>query len=198
MTKVYFAGKVKANDFRNEIANVRRELCMYSGKFDTMSGKKNISIKISEDFEYVGPYLMGDDHCSYHGRGTHGVGIGRDKDTMMDPYSYPPLSQKVLFSLCMHQIDRAEAIFCYIDGDGAFGTAFELGYAFAKGIPIYLYFNYKAEENVAEDMWFTTVKATRVAYNMSAKEAWEDFTAVFGNEEELKKTYNRKSNPKTN
>lgn len=195
MTKVYFAGKVKANDFRNEIANVRDELCMYNGNFDTIRDKKNLSIKISENFDYVGPYLMGDDHCSYHGEGTHGVGVGKNRNEIMDGESYPPLSKSTLFSLCIHQIDRADAIFCYIDEEGAYGTAFELGYAYAKDIPIYLYFKDESTEKIARDMWFSTIKAIRVAYNMTAKEAWEDFSSVFGNEEELKKRTVEQASP---
>lgn len=139
MTKVYFAGKIKSNDFINEITNVRNEFYMDN-----------------ENFDYIGPCLDG----------AHGE-------------SYQTLNESDLFALFMSQIDRADAVFCYIDGECAQGAAFELGRAYAKNIPIYLYFKDESTGNVP--MQFSFIQAARVAYDMTAKEAWNDFSLAFKN-----------------
>lgn len=180
--KVYFAGKVTCNGWREEILSVRdginEEMCLRGSKL------KDIELPIpNSGFRYCGPILLGDDHGSYHGDNTHGAGVGKSQYDVMSEVK--PLTQKQLFKLCISCIDKADVIFCYIDDMSAYGTLFELGYAYGKGIPIYLYFSKELSVKQAEDLWFASVKAVRKKRVSSAKEAFEEFKSLHGDMDAL-------------
>jgi hypothetical protein len=85
---------------------------------------------------------------------------------------------------CFKWIDSAQVVFCYIDGERAFGTLFELGYAAAREKPIFL--AVRADQNDSgdngfdfvrfwEDAWFLRQAVCRAICAPNAHSAWKDF-----------------------
>lgn len=109
--------------------------------------------------DYVGPYFRSCDHGCFHGDGRHGVaagyvdtghgcfssnsrdlrfwGSGCDSSALRENNHGVPQTQdesnRATRSFCLEAIDKADLIFCWVDREGAYGTACELGYARARG-----------------------------------------------------------------
>ena len=99
--------------------------------------------------------------CSDEGLGTESYWAEDDR-------------QRVV-SLCLQWIEACDVVFCFLDNDRAFGTIFELGYAVAKGKPVFLAMPHCLE--LHKDAWFLCRKAKHLVLAANAMAAWELFVA---------------------
>ncbi len=156
--RIYLAGKIKPHDWREELVGYRVSSSYYdfqdNGRFVEApmikSGKK-------DDRHFVtGPFFLDYEHGSYHGKDSHGVGANR-------VHWDAPTNTEVV-SLCLDAIVRSNVVFAWLGfGDGpdegagtAYGTIFELGYAKALGIPVWI-----AGDEAIKSQWFTHTAADR-------------------------------------
>lgn len=149
--KVYFAGKVTKNGWRQDILDLRYEMT-YALDYEDRSLEDLIQngIELHNDLIYNGPYVFGCDHGCFHGDGNHGLGAKIEYECGGNR----PLSKDQIFKLCKTLIANSDAIFCYVDQMDAYGTVFELGYAHALNIPIYLYYSDELKVREIRDLWF--------------------------------------------
>jgi hypothetical protein len=164
LLKVYFAGKVKQNGFRQKLFGSR---VMSNGieKYTVNKGQ----------IVYGGPFAIGDDHGGWHGndfyederlsiRHASTIVPNNEQEYACNvehlPYRFEKNSQKLegnsvivgspatspvipppaLVERCLKQIKQADAIFACIEDENCYGTLIELGYANALNKPIYLQF----------------------------------------------------------
>lgn len=147
MKKVYFAGKVKKDGFRQELMGER-----------IMSKGYGTIVTINEgNLIYGGCDALDDkdeQNCNEYGRNESHFLTVPDEDTQTwvfkdDDYINmehrrhfeSALSPQDVVKRCFRQIDNCDAVYAYIDSSDCYGTLVELGYANAKGKPIYLVFN---------------------------------------------------------
>lgn len=171
--KVYFAGKVTKNGWREEIIKLSEKIQQNK----SVKSYREAGVPIGDGYIYNGPYMKSCNHGGFHGKGTHGVGVGLKKTSCCG--NKEVLQRRELFNLCMSLVDSSDAIFCYIDDVEAYGTMFELGYAYSKGIPTFVYLSDELDEDYQDDLWFSLAKATQVKKVSSPSEAFEDFKIVF-------------------
>ncbi len=167
--KIYFAGKVAKNGWRQEIINLRGavDLCHQPLMTHVQEG-----ILIEEDLYYNGPYVFGCDHGCYHGKNNHGVGAN---EMSYDCGGANPLTKPQVFELCTTLISQSDAVFCYFDDLSAYGTLYELGFAHALAIPVYFYHSKNLSADELSDLWFILQGADVVSPASSAKDAFEQF-----------------------
>lgn len=172
MKKVYFAGKVKKEGFRQQLMR-KRIMSERAGSVVCVNGGVLI---------YAGPNAISDDHGCWHGEDNqstfvHGVSyidsqksIFNYKDNFQETYTSceygeigddAPLSNLDVTKRCFWQIDNCDAVYAYIDSPDCYGTLVELGYANAKNKPIYLVFpdsfdsvHEDGYDNLYRDFWF--------------------------------------------
>ena len=169
--KVYFAGKIETA-WRDEL-EIKEEVYRYeveNGKvLKPKFNKEDLAIEKFTGLYYHGPYLyrelypdeMKDWDCSYHG-------LGNDQE-----YGLP---NKGIFNLCLDSLMDSDVVFCYLNGDEPYGTIFELGVAFAKEIPVYLYIEKDSiNESSLPEMWFAMESATQCVYVDNVAQAKADF-----------------------
>lgn len=142
--KVYLAGKIEANGWRQRIVDIRNNF----GGDEKDKIRKGLMIKYNDNTYITGPFFLSCDHSCYHGDNSHGVGLGKDYDCygMSDHFT-----EKEVKAICLDQIRRSDIVFAYINDDTCYGSLFELGYAAALNKPILLLFDNCKRRN---DMWF--------------------------------------------
>jgi hypothetical protein len=168
--KVYLAGKIAKLDWRHSI-------------FPGLNRENDL---VRNGLEYCGPFFLACDHGCCHGPGTHarGEGCGSGEGTGYDGPN-PERPDRVA-KLCKEWIDACDVVFCYLDNDRAFGTIFELGYAVAKGKPIFIAIEAddKSQDRNGElfdfvrfwkDAWFLRYSVNRFIGAPDAISAWEFF-----------------------
>lgn len=190
--KLYLAGKIGKYDWRHRIVTglasisaAETEEGSDGAKYSVFPGAWPITPRaIFGTHDYTGPYFVGNDpnHYSYHGRDTHGVGVGMDElyqydDTWRAPwspedfaeadgshYSYPSdsTSRKHLIKLCLNAIIASDVVFVWMDSTTAYGTLFELGFAVAHRKPIW--WAAPQHNNDLDDMWFARTVAREEVY----------------------------------
>ena len=193
LPRVYLAGKIGKHDWRHTLFPLRHVELSYDERYDRIS--LNQQPLTRDGFEYCGPYFLGDDHGCFHGRNQHGlIDPGWADGHSMDDQDFPQvLKRQTVMRSCLHWIDQADAVFCWLDALDAYGTLAELGYARARDIPIYLApdAEIRGKEPVAglpeppedrtfsalEDFWFVTAMADEVESDYDVAYAWKDFVA---------------------
>lgn len=172
ITKVYLAGPIAKNDWRHALVHGLREKfsedeeARARSRYDTTTALP----MVTPGYFSVGPWFYGCDHGCGHGVSTHGAG----NECLPEVFA-PELHHAEIFSANMKRLQRADAVFAYIDRDAAYGTMFELGFAFAKGIPAFIAFPPNAAWE--KDMWFAAQSGvdpliSRIA---SVNLAWDAF-----------------------
>lgn len=176
--KVYLAGKIAANDWRQKIVDIR----------DNFFGNEKYKIRHGMELVYndyitiTGPFFLSCDHRCYHGNNSHGVGLNRlcPDGERYDCYAETDyFSEGEVKNICLNQIKKSDVIFAYINSDECFGTLYELGYAAALGKPILLLFD---NEDRRKNMWFisTGAKLSGVQQPYTGiKENFEEFIQLY-------------------
>ncbi len=176
---VYLAGPIQKMDWRHKIVPGLREKYFDEtdkhgvAKFDTSTEMATIT----EDVVCVGPWFVACDHGCFHGPGSHGALGGLERLTpkalkaLLTNLALQGLTQEgiedcpapgndnnrqTVFHTSIAQIRRSDAVFCYVDRKGAYGTNFELGYAHALEIPIFVSFS-DGQRALSDDMWFAAM-----------------------------------------
>lgn len=168
--RVYFAGKIAKNGWRQEIVDLRGRMDLIHNDMEDYILE---GLSIDEHFQYNGPYFIGCDHGSFHFSNSHGIGAGRK--TISCCPDLTPMTRKEVFDCCKLLIDRSDVVFCYLDGSDAYGTFFEIGYAHSQNIPVYLYYDCSLKKEVINDLWFVLEGAKVKQAVTSAKEGFELF-----------------------
>jgi len=144
MKRIYFAGKVDKNGWRDKALGHRS---MSRGEFCHC----NI-------FIYAGPFAVGCDHGCFHRNARHGsleaCCTGFIGDEQVGPETMPP--HKVV-ERCLDQVKSSDLVVAYVDRDDCPGTMLELGFAIALKKPILLFH----ENPVAVDLDSMSYPAAR-------------------------------------
>jgi hypothetical protein len=167
-TKVYLAGKVKANDWRNSFTE-------WLGISSPSTWRQTVSRPMfndaSDDVELVGPFPIACDHRCFHGRNSHGCG----RNTKIGCGDHSPVTDHEIFEKCRGGIQSCDLFFVWADIDfgSAHGTMFEIGLAHALGKQIVIVCHPDLDTT---DFWFVFQKANCLLSNRNPKEA---FAALF-------------------
>lgn len=147
--KVYLAGKISPNGWRQKIVDIRNNFYDFDCYKDP-SWYKTL-LKFDEEIYITGPYFMSCDHSCYHGEGSHGVGVGVTGMCGCPECNGPKMSEKDVIKICELQIFRSDIIFAFINDNSCYGSLFELGLAKALGKKIIVVFD---NDKRKKDMWF--------------------------------------------
>ena len=191
--RIYLAGKVTNAWWRSEI------LPGYHGRtdgisimYDETAGTSGKNYFYNYEYErdkfiITGPHTISCDHSWFH-KSKHAAGnefldpeYPEDAYIYTSAWEYGGLSKHDILNACKKQIDKSDAVFAYINEKELYGTATEIGYAHAKGIPIYIMFR---NGWFYEEYWFLSEMAYK--YNVDVR---PDALKIFFNEtvEELNK-----------
>jgi hypothetical protein len=217
--RVYCAGKISGNndwrfrlfpDLREVGAEIRSEEyefdCHVNGSWSTGRGKEIVMAEfpsprsgalVVNRIEYAGPFFVARCLCCdsqhgvscYQGEGDHGQGVNSYGRENHGPLCGPEVEFQDVIERCLGWLDASDAVFVWLNGLRAYGTAAELGYAKAKGIPIYAYtkrleydedtFDYLPGERCRscdqDDMWFALRLGSLNARCVTVEDAWTDF-----------------------
>lgn len=155
--KVYLAGKIAKNDWRGSVV---REVA--SGSADPIPDVFQEQPMSFDGFRSrsqhvcTGPFFIRCDHGCYHGRTAHGMGAN-DRGCYDDR-----VRNDQVVALCLDAIRRSDVVFTWFgdDADGSYGTLFELGYARALGVPVWV-----AGTQPLADQWFVHTAVDRTLWN---------------------------------
>lgn len=165
--KLYAAGKITANDWRD----VRR-----NGQGDVLGDRfreRDLGVHEGLQVIYVGPWFWGDDHGCTHVPGSHAavwedcIGSVREK-TPGGGRDYDNVRMAVMENACA-QIDRCDVVYARLDDETGFGTFGEIGYAFAKKKPIYVDLR---KPELAPHLWFLVHMA------LASPQTYEQYAAI--------------------
>lgn len=151
--KIYLAGKITKNGWRNTIfdPSLHADTIYDPASVTSINMRKVANWPVFCDVltggnDYVGPYFMADDHGCGHGNNSHGVGAGGYDITCLGDCNP---SQKQTVDLCRKAIIACDLVFAWIDAEDCYGTIAELGYAKALNKTIHI-----AGSEKFEDLWF--------------------------------------------
>lgn len=154
--KIYLAGKIKQDDWREEFVGPGIDRNYYAMNDRTFGEAPLVNAgKHSNRHSITGPFFISSYHGSYHGENSHGMGVNG-----AHPWDEPDRSEVV--GMCLDAILRSTVVFAWLQSAGpehahmAYGTIFELGYAKALGIPVWI-----AGDEPLIDQWFTHTAADR-------------------------------------
>lgn len=189
--KVYLAGKITNNWWRNEILEPNWSYTYPQTRTPGIStfndnGEYFNMEYDAGDFIVTGPHSIGCDHSCFHGENAFHTAGGAFNGCCED---YGVTKQEV-FEACTHQIDKADIVFAYIDDKDAYGTLFELGYAYNHFKRIFIV--YKNNE-LAELNWFISQSANKTYILESDADTLLDTKTTLGDIfTEVLNTYNKK------
>lgn len=195
LPRVYMAGKIKAGDWRHSLLKLRGLPLVYDARHDYV---EPVDSPIVDGFEYAGPFFISDDHGCYHGRNQHGLvagGCASESENYVRGWTSKDhgssLTRRVIHRSCLHWLDSADVVFCWLESLDAYGTLVELGYAHARGIPIYLAPDSRISMDALvdleydprgvhfrsplDDLWFATMLASEYESDLDVRFAWKDF-----------------------
>lgn len=175
--RLYLAGKISRSGWRDDLLNGR---CGYSQSrahfaVDARGQALHVRDPYHEvdcgDFAYVGPFFEDFGHGAAHGPGTHGAIAGYLEDDLTtvsvkersDALAELKVRRGFVFNSNMSAIERADAIFAYVNEPDCFGTLVELGHAFALAKPIFICVGPNLAGAEKDDLWFALQAATRVS-----------------------------------
>jgi very-short-patch-repair endonuclease len=159
--KIYLAGKISNSDWRQSLLPKhileRRDKTVSHWEWPT---QHSVFKTEKTTHDYVGPYFMS--AAMSDGFPTHGaVDDCTDRSHAMQLCG----GQSKVAELCFEAVTKADFVFAWIDGSGAYGTCAEIGYAAALGKQIYIH-----TSEAVEDSWeywlpktHSTIKIDRVA-----------------------------------
>lgn len=142
--RVYLAGKIKQNGWRELIVGYR---CNHLYGGDNVDLTK-YTVKYNDQITITGPWFLSCDHGCYHGDNTHGLGINKMgcPDANGDDYS-----ESEVYDICTQQIMGSDIVFAYIDDNTCYGSLYEIGLAKALDKKIIIVFD---NGELMSDMWF--------------------------------------------
>jgi very-short-patch-repair endonuclease len=194
---IYLAGKIGKNDWRHSTVDGLSDTCKKFYDNPEMEWPI-LEQSIENDHSYSGPYFISCSEACYghgtgwaHGPGTHGYDANPGTGDYIDiddcgieceykRYMKEQSDRKALVSKrCMEAIERSDIVFAWIDDLTAFGTIFELGYATAKHIPVYLAMDKKNRGLINQNIWITicgikTVENSRFTHFDDVYQAFGD------------------------
>lgn len=170
--KVYFAGKITKNGWRQELIDLRSEV-FWALNQDNLAFETLVQngIEIDNSFIYNGPYMFGCDHGCFHGKESHGLGANINYECG----GFQPLQPKDIFELCKTLVKSSDVVFCYLDEMDAYGTIWELSWAHAHNIPVYLYYSDQLRLRDVNDLWFVRMGCEVEQQVANPEEAFEYF-----------------------
>lgn len=177
--RVYLAGKIAKHDWRAELLG-HRPGWLHSD--DWAGGWAIGEGVVAGGHDYVGPYFIGCDHGCAHGPATHGASahpVDINRPEAIDPdaeagdaeeYGAHPWSvfdclgenapdrhELEIADRCLAAIDRADVLFAWVTTHDAHGTVAEIGYARARGVPVFVAFPTDFDPS---EMWFVRAMAS--------------------------------------
>lgn len=183
--KIYLAGKIARYDWRHRIVDGLSYAQAATAEFSGHDVENLVLHKewpflegaIFNEHDYTGPFFIGQQpsHVVFHGRDTHGVGLGNPSPWAgvwaPDEYEKSPPSDDIdtadltqarrhTVRLCLNAILRSDVVFAWMDSSTAYGTLVELGFALAHRKPIW--WAQRAENIDMDDLWFIRVAAREV------------------------------------
>jgi very-short-patch-repair endonuclease len=148
--KVYLAGKIAKNGWRNEIVPEPGP-DWYDGGPDEPWGRRGIGrrakgiwpIRVGTEYDITGPFFVRDDHGCTHGQSSHANGGGCVGDFGGRAFggSQSTKSELIRASVriaCLHAIQQSDFVYAWVDDPTAHGTFAEIGYAIGAGIPVHV------------------------------------------------------------
>jgi Nucleoside 2-deoxyribosyltransferase len=169
--RVYLCGPVKKNCWRHLLVPGLRHEFPADGeraRHDVLTELPTIST----GFTCNGPWFVGCDHGCMHGRCSHGA-LGYCFDNGEQDRS-------IVFRANIERINRADAVFAFIDRAQAYGSAFELGYASAIGKPIFV--GFPPRVSWRDDMWFSAQAGlgSATGHADAVEVLWKKFCETIG------------------
>lgn len=161
---IYLAGKIEKNCWRHKIApDLRSRSCEIA--FEGVPWY--VLETIYPGLFMTGPFFAGCDHGCGHGRSTHGQG----DNGCLHGFS----GGASVFNNCLDAINHSDFVFAWIDQMDCYGTLFELGFAHAREIPIYIGVDERLGISQAEhnDLWFAMQSATKSGEFKTSQDAIE-------------------------
>lgn len=202
LPRVYMAGKVAKLDWRHRLMPGLRDAEL---RYDEATGMvQAVEPFVGYDgFQYAGPYFLADDHGCFHGPHSHGFGalhwpdcssgdvsddVARASETKYGNGGDWAKTREITRRSCMGWLDSADVVFAWIESYDAYGTLVELGYAAARGKPIFLAFDLMYDgprgpdspSSTWNDWWFAEHTATVSDVIVSPEEAWSTFLRWWG------------------
>lgn len=166
--KVYLAGKVALWGepcWRQRIVG-SNSIAMYDG--DPNFFNPDHTVHITRGLYYGGPFLIDCGHGMYNG--AHGADL---RTSAMDQ-----VKKKRLFEINNKRIIRSDFLFAYIDSFTAYGTFFEIGYAHANSIPVYICIDRNLDKHGdTNDLWYL-VEAAQQTWQSSPEDAFDNFFSL--------------------
>lgn len=144
---IYLAGKIKEWDWRYRYVNGLENAC-YEINMSLEMDWPILRSSIAEHHSYSGPYALGGEH----GSNAYGYGHGWGNHDQIDHGNHCPWTETRdhIVKCCRDAMAQCDIIFAWIDDLTAFGTIFELGYAVANKIPVFL----AMPEDLYTELWF--------------------------------------------
>ena len=160
--KVYLAGKISPNGWRQSIFDMRNNFSDY--EYSNITAMIDTEFKYNKNISITGPWFLSCDHSCYHGERNHGVGIHSN----CSGNECGPFTGKEVTDICRYQISKSDIIFAYINDDTCYGTLAEIGYAKAKGKKIVTIFDCEGRK---KNMWFISKLSD---YSTTIESEWEN------------------------
>ncbi len=169
--RVYLCGPIKKNCWRHKLVPGLRSAFPPDGERARHDVLTELTT-ISSGFTCNGPWFVGCDHGCMHGRCRHGA-LGYCFDNGQQDRS-------IVFRANIERINRAEAVFAYIDRAEAYGSAFELGHANAIGKPVFV--GFPPGVRWRDDMWFSAQAGlgSATGHAGAVEELWKKFCDTIG------------------
>ncbi|TLG72787.1 hypothetical protein [Methylocystis sp. B8] len=169
--RVYLAGKITKNGWRCKIAPRYRSVSDTEAFYDSELELETITPEVVMS----GPFAISCDHGCFRGDGSHGIGgfaNGYKCDGAVDLPDDVRWRRVRAFEINERRLERADAVFAYLDGPNPTGTVFELGHAWKAGKPIFLAF---APDIPRNDFWYPAEAADEVVTVNDVEGAWGRF-----------------------
>lgn len=168
--KIYLAGKITGDNWRHFISDLEskhyfRALGETIPNGSNCEEYKDIEF-FADDYIITGPHSIGCDHSCFHRMKSKHASTGE----CVAGVGYR-IEEEYVYESCIHQIEKSDIVFSYINSLDAFGTFAEIGYAAACKKFIFILFK---NEKIADDLWFisnmASVKMIATKYNVNANE----------------------------
>lgn len=127
--RVYLAGKICKDGWRNELVSNRR-LSFWTDADGPADWPIEWSAVREDGYTITGPFFVGCDHGCTHGNMNHASSGGCQ-------YGDTYLARRSIQRMCLTAIDGSDVVFVWFDDPTAYGTLAEIGYASAAGKRIY-------------------------------------------------------------
>lgn len=172
--RLYFAGKIKKNDWRHDLAPNLRGL-IYPSDDDSTLFDPEFTLDC-DNFIYGGPFFVSCDHGCFHGPANHGVGIVLNEGGD-DPVHGRFIAERraAIFNINAARLKHADRVFAYLEDVDCYGTLVELGMAAAWGKPIAIGVARSVDLERCDDLWMAMQTAGRRLYLGSAMECWAQY-----------------------